>query len=47
LPGSAGPWRVSPPQAIPKGTDTTNNLTPPGANGHVSDHHLVYVDLTR
>lgn len=43
----AGPWRASPPQAIQRGTDTTNNLTPPGVNGHVSDHHLVYVDLTR
>ena len=43
----AGPWRVSPPQAIQRGTDTTNNLTPPGVNGHVSDHHLVYVDLVR
>ena len=42
-----GPWRVSPPQAIQKGTDTTNNLTQPGVNGHVSDHHLAYVDLTR
>ncbi|NCA82949.1 MAG: hypothetical protein EOM72_09425 [Opitutae bacterium] len=42
-----GPWRVSPPQAIQKGTDTANNLTPPGLNGHVSDHYLVYVDLTR
>lgn len=44
---STGPWRVSAPQAIQQGTDTTNNLTPPGLNGHVSDHHLVYVDLTR
>ena len=43
----AGPWRVSPPLAIQKGTDTANNLTPPGLNGHVSDHHLVYVDLER
>ena len=42
-----GPWRVSPPQAIQKGADTANNLTPPGLNGHVSDHYLVYVDLTR
>ncbi|MGD9611808.1 MAG: endonuclease/exonuclease/phosphatase family protein [Kiritimatiellia bacterium] len=43
----AGPWRVSPPQAIQTGTDTANNLTPPGLNGHVSDHHLAYVDLER
>ena len=42
-----GPWRVSPPQTIQKGTDTANNLTQPGLNGHVSDHHLAYVDLTR
>lgn len=42
-----GPWRVSPPQTIQKGTDTANNLTPPGIGGHVSDHHLAYVDLIR
>ena len=42
-----GPWRAAPPQAIQKGTDTANNLTQPGINGHVSDHHLVYVDLER
>ena len=41
------PWRATPPQAIQKGTDTANNLTPPGVNGHVSDHFLVYVDLVR
>ena len=44
---AGGPWLVSPPQTIQKGTDTTNNLTQPGFNGHVSDHHLVYVDLAR
>lgn len=44
---TTGPWRVSPPQVIQKGTDTSNNLTQPGINGHVSDHHLVYVDLER
>ncbi len=43
----AGPWRVGLPSSIQKGTDTANNLTPPGTNGHVSDHYLVYVDLTR
>jgi endonuclease/exonuclease/phosphatase family metal-dependent hydrolase len=42
-----GPWNALPPQTLQKGTDTNNNLTPPGFNGHVSDHHLVYVDLTR
>ena len=42
-----GPWRVQPPQTIQKGTDTGNNLTQPGLNGHVSDHHLVYIDLVR
>ena len=42
-----GPWRVSPPRTIQKGTDTANNLTPPGVNGHVSDHHIAYVDLLR
>jgi endonuclease/exonuclease/phosphatase family metal-dependent hydrolase len=44
---AAGPWKALPPQSLQKGTDTTNNLTQPGFNGHVSDHHLVYVDLTR
>jgi endonuclease/exonuclease/phosphatase family metal-dependent hydrolase len=42
-----GPWRAGQPETIQKGADTTNNLTQPGFNGHVSDHHLVYVDLTR
>lgn len=42
-----GPWRVSPPTSIQRGTDTANNLTKPGVDGHVSDHYLVYVDLTR
>ena len=45
--GGGGPWRVGRPEAIQKGTDTANNLTPPGINGHVSDHHLAYVDLER
>lgn len=42
-----GPWKALPPQTLQKGTDTSNNLTQPGFNGHVSDHHLVYVDLAR
>lgn len=42
-----GPWRVSPPRAIQKGTDVSNNLTQPGFNGHISDHFLVHVDLDR
>ncbi len=41
-----GPWRVEGPVAVQQGTDTSNNLTKPGENGHVSDHHLVYADLT-
>lgn len=41
-----GPWRIAGPVAIPQGTDTANNLTKPGENGHVSDHYLVYADLT-
>ena len=45
--GGGGPWRVGRPEAIQKGTDTANNLTPPGVNGHVSDHYLAYVDLER
>ena len=44
---AGGPWHVLPPQTIQHGTDTNNNLTQPGFNGHVSDHHLVYVDLVR
>jgi endonuclease/exonuclease/phosphatase family metal-dependent hydrolase len=42
-----GPWKALPPQTLQKGTDTNNNLTQPGFNGHVSDHHLTYVDLDR
>jgi len=42
---SHGPWQALSPQAIQKGTDTTNNLTLPGHNGHISDHFLVYTDL--
>jgi endonuclease/exonuclease/phosphatase family metal-dependent hydrolase len=45
--GGGGPWRAAPPQAVQKGTDTANNLTPPGIDGHVSDHYLAYVDLER
>ena len=40
-------WRASKPVSIQKGTDTSNNLTQPGFNGHISDHFLVYVDLTK
>lgn len=42
-----GLWKALPPQTLQKGTDTNNNLTMPGFNGHVSDHHLTYVDITR
>jgi endonuclease/exonuclease/phosphatase family metal-dependent hydrolase len=42
-----GPWRAGRPETIQKGADTTNNLTQPGFNGHVSDHHIAYVDLSR
>ncbi|NCD21820.1 MAG: hypothetical protein EOL90_02615 [Spartobacteria bacterium] len=45
--GGAAPWRVGSPQAIQKGADVENNLTPPGVGGHVSDHYLAYVDLER
>lgn len=44
---ATGPWKALPPQTIQKGTDTNNNSTQPGFNGHISDHHLVYVDLDR
>ena len=40
-------WRVSKPVSIQRGTDTLNNLTQPGFNGHISDHFLVYVDLMK
>ncbi len=42
-----GPWRVSPPTAIQRGTATHDNSILPGVDGHISDHYLVYVDLTR
>ncbi len=42
-----GPWTAQPPQTLQKGTDTSNNLTQPGLNGHISDHHIAYIDLTR
>jgi len=42
-----GTWKAQPPQTLQKGVNTTNNLTPPGVDGHVTDHHLVYVDLKR
>ena len=45
--GGGGGWRVGRPEAVQKGTDTANNLTPPGVDGHVTDHHLAYVDLER
>ena len=38
---------VSKPVSIQRGTDTLNNLTQPGFNGHISDHFLVYVDLMK
>ncbi len=40
-----GPWRALPPHVMAQGTDTTNNMTLPGHNGHISDHFLVYADL--
>ncbi|NLG33956.1 MAG: hypothetical protein GX548_01240 [Lentisphaerae bacterium] len=44
---AGGAWQVSPPVSIQKGTATRDNTIRPGADGHVSDHHLVYVDLIR
>lgn len=41
-----GPWRVAGPTVIQKGTATHNNMVQPGTEGHVTDHFLVYVDLT-
>lgn len=43
----SGPWFVSPPQAVQKGSATHDNTLQPGVGGHVSDHYLVYVDLLR
>lgn len=45
--GGGGPWRVGRPETLQQGTDVENNLMQPGFNGHVSDHHLAYVDLER
>jgi len=42
-----GPWRVGRPETLQQGTDVDNNLTQPGINGHVSDHHIAYVDVER
>ncbi|NLB66052.1 MAG: hypothetical protein GX803_06255 [Lentisphaerae bacterium] len=41
-----GPWLVGPPVSVQRGVATGCNITPPGVNGHISDHYLVYVDLT-
>ena len=43
----SGPWFVSPPQAVQKGSATRDNTLQPGVGGHVSDHYLVFVDLLR
>ena len=40
-------WTAQPLQALQKGVNTSNNLAQPGTDGHVTDHHLVYVDLQR
>ncbi len=40
-------WQAQPPQTIQKGVNTSNNLAQPGTDGHVTDHHLVFVDLKR
>ena len=42
-----GPWKVSAPRSIQKGTATHDNTLLPGVDGHVTDHYLVYVDLIR
>ncbi|MBQ9344657.1 MAG: endonuclease/exonuclease/phosphatase family protein [Kiritimatiellae bacterium] len=39
-------YRVSPPVALPLGCATNDNLLVPGYGGHVSDHYLVYLDLS-
>lgn len=41
-----GPWRIGPPAVLQKGTATHDNSIKPGTDGHMSDHYLVYVDLT-
>lgn len=42
-----GRWRVSQPETLQKGVQIHNNLAQPGTDGHVTDHHLVYIDLKR
>lgn len=41
------PWRVSAPAVLQRGVHTKNVNVLPGDAGHVSDHHPVWVDLTR
>jgi endonuclease/exonuclease/phosphatase family metal-dependent hydrolase len=40
-------WKAQQPETLQKGVNTRNNLTKPGVDGHITDHHLVYVDLKR
>ena len=40
-------WKAQSPETLQKGVNTANNLTQPGIDGHITDHHLVYVDLQR
>jgi len=42
-----GKWAAQPLQTLQKGVNTSNNLAKPGSDGHITDHHLVYVDLKR
>jgi len=43
----SGPWRVTDPVSIQRGTATHDNTLLPGVDGHVSDHYLVHLDLIR
>jgi len=40
-------WAAQPPETLQKGVNTENNLALPGVDGHITDHHLVYIDLKR
>ena len=44
---AASPWKAGTTQNLPEGTDTKNSHTPPGTDGHVSDHYPVYVDIVK
>ncbi|MBR6021007.1 MAG: endonuclease/exonuclease/phosphatase family protein [Kiritimatiellae bacterium] len=46
LAGETSGWRASPPSVVADGCATGDNTLAPGIGGHVSDHYLVYLDLS-